>query len=99
MDSLKNSVLNLEKMPQKRTECFRLLLDHLASVFEWYKRFKEGWESVRDNEMCGGSKEVIAPELIGERFRVTLLRFYGSSGRDSVGRGQHSSNRVSGIST
>ena len=28
-----------------------------------------------------------------------MLRFYGSSGRDSVGRGQHFSNRVSGIST
>ena len=31
--------------------------------------------------------------------RNTMLRFKGSSGRDSVGRGQHSSNRVSGIST
>ena len=30
--------------------------------------------------------------------RNTMLRFYGSSGRDSVGRGQHSSNRISGIS-
>ena len=28
-----------------------------------------------------------------------MLRFEGSSGRDSLGRGQHSSNRVSGIST
>ena len=28
-----------------------------------------------------------------------MLRFWGSSGRDSVGRGQQSSNRVSGIST
>ena len=28
-----------------------------------------------------------------------MLRFQGSSGRDSVGRGQHSSNQVSGIST
>ena len=27
---------------QKRMECFRMLLDHLASAFEWYKRFKEG---------------------------------------------------------
>ena len=30
--------------------------------------------------------------------RNTMLRFKGSSGRDSVGRGQQSSNRVSGIS-
>ena len=26
-----------------------------ASVFEWHKRFKEGRESVRDDETCGGS--------------------------------------------
>ena len=74
-----------------------------ASVSEWHKRFKEGRESVRDDERCGRSKEVNTPELIGERvmvrLRVTILRFEGSSGRDSLGRGQHSSNRVSGIST
>ena len=34
-----------------------------ASVFEWNKRFKEGRESVRDNERCGRSKEVRTPEL------------------------------------
>ena len=72
-----------------------------ASVFEWHKRFKEGRESVRDVGRCGRSKEVNTPELIGQRVRVrvTMLRFYGSSGRGSVGRGQHSSNQVSGIST
>ena len=72
-----------------------------VSVFEWYKRFKEGREYVRDDERCGRSKEVNTQELIGQRVRVrvTMLRFYGSSGRDSVGRGQHSSNRVSDIST
>ena len=85
-------------------EYFRLLLEHLAwiaSVFEWYKRFKEGRESVRDDEKCGRSKEVNTPDLIGQRVRVrvTMLRFEGSSGRDSVGKGQDSSNRVSGIST
>ena len=72
-------------------------------VFEWLKRFKEGRESVKDNERCGRSKKVNRPELIGQRVRVrvgfTMLRYLGSSGRDSVGRGQHSSNRVSGIST
>ena len=78
---------------------FRLSCMNRASVFEWYKRFKEGRESVRDNERCGRSKEVNRPELIGQRVRVTMLRFYRSSGRDSVGRGQHSSNQDSGIST
>ena len=72
-----------------------------ASVFEWHKRFKEGRESVRDDEKCGRNKEVNTSELIGQRVRVkvTMLRFQGSSGRDSVGRGQHSLNRVSGISS
>ena len=50
-----------------------------ASVFEWHKRFKEARESVRDDKRCGRSKEVNAPELIGQRFRVkvrvTMLRF------------------------
>ena len=46
-----------------------------ASVFEWHKRFKEGRESVRDDESCGRSTEVNRPELIGQRVRVTMLRF------------------------
>ena len=48
-----------------------------ASVFEWHKRFKEGRESVRDDERCGRRKEVNTPELIGQtvRVRVTMLRF------------------------
>ena len=39
-----------------------------ASVFAWHKRFKEGRESVRDDERCGRSKEVRirTPELIGQ---------------------------------
>ena len=48
-----------------------------ASVFEGHKRFKEGRESVRDDERCGTSKEVNAPESIGQRVRVrvTMLEF------------------------
>ena len=46
-----------------------------ASVFEWHKRFKEGRESMRDDERCERSKEVRIPELIGQRVRVTMLRF------------------------
>ena len=51
-----------------------------ASVFEWHKRFKEGRESMRDDERCGRSKEVNTPELIGQMFwvRVTVLSFLGS---------------------
>ena len=48
-----------------------------ASVFEWHKRFKEGRESVRDDERYGRSKEVNTPDVIGKtvRVRVTMLRF------------------------
>ena len=61
------------------SDCFSTILNELASVFEWHKRFKEGRESVRDNEMCGRSKEVNIPELIGRRVRVgvTMLGFKG----------------------
>ena len=45
---------------------FRLSCLNRASVFEWYKRFKEGRKSVRDDERCGRSKEVRTPELIGQ---------------------------------
>ena len=37
-----------------------------TSVFEWHKRFKEGRESVRNDERCGRSKEVRTPELIDQ---------------------------------
>ena len=50
-----------------------------ASVFQWHKRFKEGTESLRNDERCERSKEVNTPELIGQRVRlwarVTMLRF------------------------
>ena len=47
-----------------------------ASVFQWHKRFKEGRESVRDDERCGRSKKVRTPELIDQRIwvRVEVLR-------------------------
>ena len=58
---------------------FRQSCMNRASVFEWHKRFKEGRESLRDDERCGRRKEVNTPELIGQRLRVrrrvTMLRF------------------------
>ena len=51
---------------------FRPACMNRASAFEWHKRFKEGRESVRDNERCGRSKEVNTPELIDKRVRVTV---------------------------
>ena len=52
---------------------FRPSYMNRTSVFEWHKRFKEGRESVRDDEGCGRYKEVNTPELIGQR--VTMSRF------------------------
>ena len=50
-----------------------------ASVFELHKRFKEGRESVRDDESRARSKKVNKPELMDQtvrvRVRVTMLRF------------------------
>ena len=51
---------------------FRPSCMNRASVFEWHKRFKEGRESVRDDERCGRSKEINIPQLIGQRFRVRV---------------------------
>ena len=56
---------------------FRPSCINRASFLEWYKRFKEGKKSVRDDERRGRSKEVNTPELIGQRVRVrvNMLRF------------------------
>ena len=37
-----------------------------SSVFQWHKRFKEGRESVRDDERCGRSRKVRASEMVGQ---------------------------------
>ena len=42
-----NSVLNSEKMPQKRMECFRLLFDHLAWIGHQFL------SSIRDSRKAG----------------------------------------------
>ena len=72
------------KLGKNATETYEMLQTafgascmNQASVFEWHKRFKEGGESVRDDERCGRSNEVNAPKLIGQRVRVrvTMLRF------------------------
>ena len=44
-----------------------------ASVFEWYKRFKEGRESVRDDERWERSKEVNTPNWLVKGLGLGLL--------------------------
>ena len=53
------------KLGKNATETYGMLLTafgascmNRASVFEWHKRFKEGRESVTNDERCGSSKEV-----------------------------------------
>ena len=62
------------KLGKNATETYGMLqiafgasyMNRAPSVFEWHKRFKEGRESVRNDERCGRSKEVNRPELIGQ---------------------------------
>ena len=70
------------KLGKKATETYGMLQTTFgpscmneASVSEWHKRFKEGRESVRDNESCRRSKEVNTPELIGQRVVEVLREF------------------------
>ena len=70
------------KLGKNATETYGMLLTafgasciNRALVFEWHRRFKEGRESVRDDERSGRSKEVNTPELSGQRVRITMLRF------------------------
>ena len=72
------------KLGKNATETYGMLLTafrqfcmNWASVFEWHKRFKEGRESVRDDERRGRSKKVNRPKSIGQRVRVrvTMLEF------------------------
>ena len=83
-DSLQERYALKLKLEKNATETYGMLQTafgascmNRASVFEWHKRFREGTESVRDDETCGRSKEVNTPELIGQRVRVrvTMLRF------------------------
>ena len=90
-------VLNLEKMPQKRMECFRLLFDHLAWIEHQFSSGirdsrKPGrlWGMIRG---VGGVRKSLDQSWLAKGLGLLC------SGRDSVGRGQHSSNWVSGIST
>ena len=92
-------------MPQKPMECFRQLFGHLAWIEHQFlsgirdsRKAGSLWGMMRG---VGGIRKSIHQSWLAKRVRVrvTMWRFLGSSGRDSLGRGQHSSNRVSSIST
>ena len=76
------------------SDCFSTILHELSISFFVASEI-QGRQGVYE--------EVNTPQLFGQlvrvKVRVTMLRFLGSSGRVSVGRGQHSSNPVISIST
>ena len=93
------------KMPQKPMECFRLLLGHLAWIEDQFlsgirdtRKAGSLWGMMRG---VGGVRKSIHQSWLAKGLRLGLLcwSFKGVQERDSVWRGQHSSNRVSGIST
>ena len=83
-------------------ECFRLLLDHFASIEHEFlsgirdsRRAGSLWGMMRG---VGGVRKSICQSWLAKELGLRLL-CWGFKGWDSLGRGQHSSNRVSGIST
>ena len=92
----------LGKMPQKHMKGFRLLFEHLAWIDH---QFLSG---IRDSRKAGslwgimrgegGVRKSTDQSWLAKGLGLGLL-CWGSSGSVSLGKGQHSSNRVSGIST
>ena len=86
-------------------ECFRLLLEHLAWIEHQFlsgirdsKKAGSLWGMMRG---MGGVRKSIYQSWLAKGLGLGLLcwGFKGVQEEFSVGRGQHSSNRVSGIST
>ena len=86
-------------------ECFRLLFDHLAWIEHQFlsgirdsRKAGSLWIMIRG---VGGVRKSIHQSWLAKGLGIGLLcwGFKENSGRDSVGIGQHSSNRVSGISS
>ena len=82
-----NSVLNLEKMPQKRMEGFRLLFDHLAWIEHQFlcglrdsKKVGSLWGMMRS---VGGISKSIHQSWLDKRLGLWLL-FWGFKGVQEV---------------
>ena len=80
---------------------FRPSCMNCAPVFERHQRFKEGrdqWETMRG---VGGVRKSIHQSLLAKGLGLGLLCWGFKGVREEIpsGRGQHSSNQVSGIST
>ena len=100
-----NKILFLEKMPQKRMEFFRLLFDHLAWIEHQFlsgirdsRKTGSLWGMMRG---VGGVRKSILQSYLAKGLGLGLLcwGFKGVQQEVPTGRGQHSSNRVNGISS
>ena len=69
--------LNLEKKCHRNvwnaSDCFLTILPDQASVFEWHKRVKEGRESMRDDERCGGVRKSEHQSWLAKGLGLELL--------------------------
>ena len=76
-----NSVLNLEKMPQKPMECFRLLFDHLAWIEHQFlsgirdsRKARSLWGMMRG---VGGVSKSIHQSWLAKRLGLLCWGFKG----------------------
>ena len=83
-------------MPQKSMECFRRLLEHLAWIEHQFlsgirdsRKAGSLWGMMRG---VGGVRKSIHQSRLAKGLGLLCWGFKGSLGRDSVRRGQHSSN-------
>ena len=68
-----------------------------VSVFEWYKRFKNGREYVRDDESCGRSKEVIHQSLLAKGLGLGLLCCGFKGGQEEIPSEEPSTLQISSV--
>ena len=93
-------------MPQKRREIFRLLFDHLVWIEHQFlsgiRDLRKAWSLWRMMRGVGGVRKSEHQSWLAKGLRSELgLLCWDFKGvqEDSVGSGQHTSNRVSDIST
>ena len=67
------------KLNKTAAETYRMLKEVFGEqalrqvrTFEWFKRFKDGWESVEDRKQSGRPSTCTTPEMIAKVREVTV---------------------------
>ena len=81
------------------SDCYSTILHERASIFEWHKRFNEGRESVRGDEVWKSIHQSWLAKGLGLGLRLLCWGFKGVQEQIPSEETSISSNRVSGIST